>query len=305
MIWNIKQNQSEANMEVHQYYMDIINCMPNIVYWVDADCVLQGCNLNFVKLLGLTRAGDFIGTPYDQMIKHLSWEKTRIESFKLDDMAVLFSGDPEYNVDELPVYSKEGGVIHYQTSRIPLFDADKKVIGLVVILNDMTSQKEMETLLNHTHPTGRAGALNYSGKTVRVLLVEDNIIAQHVQQALLMTLNCDVDIAGSGDAASMLFEPGKYALVFMDIGLQDTSGYIVSKTLREMEKNTRYHVPIIALTAYQADVIKDDCNDYFMDGVITKPLTSEQALQILKRHVYHEEIEERRPKEQNSMDLAV
>ena len=77
----------------------------------------------------------------------------------------------------------------------------------------------------------------------------------------------------------------------MDIGLQDTSGYVVSKKLREMEKNTEYHVPIIALTSYQADVVKYDCNDYFMDGVITKPLSNKQAEQIIKRYVYHENIE--------------
>ena len=149
----------------------------------------------------------------------------------------------------------------------------------------------MRRCLNHTHLTHQTHGIKYKGKSIRVLLVEDNIIAQHVQQSLLMSLNCDVDIAGSGDAACMLFEPGKYGIVFMDIGLQDTSGYIVSKTFREMEKNTRYHVPIIALTVYQAEVVKDDCSDYFMDGVITKPLTSEKALQIIKQHVYQEEFE--------------
>ena len=291
MFLNSKQNDLKRDMDVHEYYMDIINCMPHIVYWVDANCTLMGCNLNFVKLLGLEQLNDFIGTPHDQMMKQLSWPAERIELFRQDDMAVLFSGLPEYDVEELPVYKKEGRVIYYKSSRIPLFDVNKKVTGLVVILNDITAQKEMEKVLNLTHPIHRVTGIKHTNKPVRVLLVEDNIIAQHVQQTLLMTLNCEVDIAGSGDAASMLFEPGKYGLVFMDIGLQDTSGYIVSKTFREMEKNTRYHVPIIALTAYQADVIKADCNDYFMDGVITKPLTSEQALQIINRYVYHQEMD--------------
>ena len=121
-------------------------------------------------------------------------------------------------------------------------------------------------------------------------MVEDNLVAQKVEQALLTALNCQVDIAESGEQAIKLFSPGKYDLVFMDIGLQDTSGYIVAKKFRELEEETRYHVPIIALTSYQADVVKDDCIDYSMDGVITKPLTSDQAMKIIGHYVYQENI---------------
>jgi CheY-like chemotaxis protein len=291
MVWNIKQNELEGGMEVHQYYMDIINCMPNIVYWIDTDCFLKGCNLNFFRLLGLQQHTNFAGTPYDHMSRQLPWGAERIESLKLSDMAVLFSGIPEHDVEESPVYNSEGKATYYYATRVPLFDMDKNTTGLVVILSDVTAQKKLEKTVGYVPATSAHTVHPHPDKPVRVLLVEDNIVAQHIQQALFVSLNCDVDIAGSGDAADMLFEPGKYDIVFMDIGLQDTSGYIVSKTFREMEKNTRYHVPIIALTSYQADVVKDDCNDYFMEGVMTKPLTREQALKIIKQHVYHEVVE--------------
>jgi hypothetical protein len=49
-------------------------------------------------------------------------------------------------------------------------------------------------------------------------------------------------------------------------------------------------VPIIALTGYEADVVKYDCEQYFMEGAITKPLTSEQAEQIIKHYVYHMDV---------------
>ena len=291
MVKNIEQNGFKNSINIHQYYMDIINCMPNVVYWINQEGLFSGCNLNFFKLLEMTPQNEFIGTPYDLMAKQTSWTAGQIESVKRNDRAVLISGIPEYNTNEFSLTNKAGEALYYLVTRVPLYDADKTVTGLVVILNDITAQKNMEKLLNHTHLTHQTHGIKYKGKSIRVLLVEDNIIAQHVQQSLLMSLNCDVDIAGSGDAACMLFEPGKYGIVFMDIGLQDTSGYIVSKTFREMEKNTRYHVPIIALTVYQAEVVKDDCSDYFMDGVITKPLTSEKALQIIKQHVYQEEFE--------------
>ena len=283
--------QKQGNLDIHQYYMDILNCMPNIVYWVDLDCKFQGCNLNFVKLLGLKRIKDFSGTPYETMEKWLPWTKARIESLKLNDMSVLFSGTPEYDIEEAPVFNTEGAPIYYQVTRVPLLDTDQQVIGLVVVLVDITAQKAMQTLLNHAEPvTEFAMTTERLDTPLRVLIVEDNLTAQNVEKALLVALNCIVDVAESGDAAATLFAPGRYSLVFMDISLGDTSGYMVSKTLRKMEENTDHHVPIIALTSHQADVVKYDCHDYDMEGVLTKPLTHEQALQIIKHYVYHEKV---------------
>lgn len=124
----------------------------------------------------------------------------------------------------------------------------------------------------------------------KVLMIEDNAIAQKAVQALLMQLDCQVDVADSGEKAVSLFKPGKYDLIFMDIGLEDGSGYVVSKKLRQIEDGSGFRVPIIALTGYEADVVKMDCNDYFMEGAITKPLTSEQARQIIEHYIYHMDI---------------
>ena len=272
---------------IHQYYMDIIYYMPNIVYWVDIDCNLKGCNNNFVQLLGLKSISDFIGTPYAQMAKFTAWSSERIELFKLDDMAVIFSGEPTFDVEETPVYGKDDEVTYYVATRVPLFDKDKKAIGLVVILSDVSSQKkEMQPIA----PMDGKKVNRDPNYIPRVLMVEDNFIAQKVEGALLKSLNCQVDIAESGDMALKLFASGKYDIVFMDIGLQDTSGYMVAKKFRQMEKNTEHHVPIIALTSYQADVVKNDVNDYFMEGVVTKPLTIEQARQIIQHYVFYENI---------------
>ncbi len=126
--------------------------------------------------------------------------------------------------------------------------------------------------------------------TPKVLLVEDNLIAQKVAKNLLETLGCDVDVAENGDGSLALFWPGKYDVVFMDIGLQDTSGYIVAQKIREQENDTEYHVPIIALTSYQAEVIKNDCREYFMAGAITKPLRMDQAEQIIQHYIYDKNV---------------
>lgn len=295
MAEKMEKGLSEPSVAIHQYYMDILNCMPNVVYWVDLDCNLKGANSQFVELLGLHDLQDLKGTPYFLLEKYAYWSSSRVESFKLDDMAAIFSGKARYKVSESPVpIIKNGEVVrteYYVSTRAPLFDKKREVIGLVVVLEEvdairLTSQ-DTDVLSAHVSQHKRDDIV----RSPRILMVEDNEIAQKVEQALLMSLNCVVDIVSSGELAEKAFEPGKYDVIFMDIGLQDTSGYIVAKKLREKEKDSAYHVPIIALTSYDASVVQYDCRDYFMDGVISKPLSKEQAEQIIQRYFYQQNVE--------------
>lgn len=291
MSWNRKKGNPDDSHMIHQFYMDIINCIPDIVYWVDTDCNLLGCNNHFVRLLGLQEIRDFNGTPYQQMKKFAHWPDKRIEALKLDDMNVIFSGEARYNVEEKPIITEKKKNIYFKSTRVPMLDENKNVVGLVVVLTDTsTSRKSQEKSKSLPEKTVKVEHLKLEEHLPTILMIEDNLVAQNVEKALLTALNCNVDIAESGDKALKLFDPGKYDLVLMDIGLEDTSGYVVAKQLRHMEKDTKFHVPIIALTGYQAEIVKDDCEQYFMEGAITKPLTSEQAEQIIKHFVYHMDV---------------
>lgn len=222
---------------IHEYYMEIINSMPNIVYWVDTECNLKGCNNNFVKLLGLNTIKDFKGTPYQKMEEFAHWDKERIEELKLEDMKVIFSGVPQHNVEEKAIEDNSGKTYYFLSSRILMHNRNKKVIGLIVILNDITLTKELEKHANVLQEDNqKIKPLLKEGYLPTVLMVEDNIIAQNVEKALLTALHCQVDIADSANSAIELFQPGKYDLVLMDIGLEDSSGYVVAKQLRQKEK---------------------------------------------------------------------
>jgi len=289
MVRKAKDSNSKEILAIHQQYIEILNCVPDILYWVDINCALKGCNNAFVLWLGLKRMEDFAGTPYEQMKKFEKCDEARIETFKLDDMAVLFSGEPKYNVEETPLFNKENEPSYFLATRVPLLDKEKHVYGLVVVLKDITAQKKAEESAKAASP--EEGTVGPGPKdSPRILMVEDNIIAQKVEEDLLKALNCQIDIADTGEKAVSLFNPGKYDIIFIDMGLQDTSGFMVAKQIRQKEENTEYHVPIIALTAHQPDVMLYDTEEYCMDGVLTKPLTSEQAKQVIQHYFFHEDI---------------
>lgn len=116
----------------------------------------------------------------------------------------------------------------------------------------------------------------------RILLVEDNSLIQHVTQALLHDSGFLVDIASTGAEALKHFAINKYDLIYMDIGLPDQDGYSVTQAMRAREKalGVVLPVPVIALTAHGALDVEAFCMRSGMQGVLSKPLSREQASAI-------------------------
>ncbi|MCW5588082.1 MAG: response regulator [Legionellales bacterium] len=127
---------------------------------------------------------------------------------------------------------------------------------------------------------------NTSEKAAKVLLVEDNKMAQFAAKNQLEEFGCDIDVADTGEEALTLLKKNQYDLVFMDIGLPDKSGCDVTAEIREWEKQHQRHTPIVALTAHIDESNKQQCLNVGMEKVLTKPLTDENAQTILKTFVY-------------------
>lgn len=121
--------------------------------------------------------------------------------------------------------------------------------------------------------------------TSKILVVEDNRLAQAVAKTILALLFCDVDLASDGKEAIELFKQEKYDLIFMDIGLgEGLDGYEVTHHIRNNE-DPYSHIPIIGLTAHAGDENKQRCIEAGMDAVLAKPLTQVQATDIITRFI--------------------
>ncbi|HEY2566947.1 MAG TPA: response regulator [Candidatus Aquirickettsiella sp.] len=122
--------------------------MPNNVYWLDRNCITQGCNNNILKLLNLKKLEDFVGINYSQMAELAGWSEGQAQSFENDDREVMETGIGKFNVEEPPLYNKDGEPVYYVSSRVPIFDdKGKEVIGVVGISVDITERKKNEQKL--------------------------------------------------------------------------------------------------------------------------------------------------------------
>lgn len=110
----------------------------------------------------------------------------------------------------------------------------------------------------------------------KILLVEDVKITQKLNKILLQKMGCLVDIAQCGREAIDMAK-NTYDLILLDIGLPDIDGFEVCKTVR----STGTKIPIVALTAFSSERIKDEGFEVGLDYIITKPIGFQEMKKIL------------------------
>jgi CheY-like chemotaxis protein len=83
----------------------------------------------------------------------------------------------------------------------------------------------------------------------RVLVVEDDHILQKVAAMNLQGFDVHVETAPHGKKALEKMQKLGFALVLMDIHMPEMNGIEATKQIRESEKGTGRHVPIVGVSA--------------------------------------------------------
>ena len=120
---------------------------------------------------------------------------------------------------------------------------------------------------------------------LRVLLVEDNLVNQRLATRLLEKRGHQVAIAGNGQEALLTLEREKFDLIFMDLQMPEMDGFEATAAIREREKVTGSHQPIIALTAHAMSGDRERCLAAGMDGYLSKPIRPQELDNLLQKYL--------------------
>jgi signal transduction histidine kinase/ligand-binding sensor domain-containing protein/ActR/RegA family two-component response regulator len=116
---------------------------------------------------------------------------------------------------------------------------------------------------------------------IRVLLAEDNLINQKLTRRLLEGSGCQVTCAMDGMQAVQAFEAQPFDVVLMDVQMPVMDGFEAAAALRELQKSSGNHIPIIALTANAMKGDRERCLAAGMDGYVTKPIKRSELLRAI------------------------
>ena len=122
-------------------------------------------------------------------------------------------------------------------------------------------------------------------KDANILLVEDNFSNQQIIILYLKNEIKKIDIAFNGKEALDKFGKAKYDLILMDVQMPIMDGFKATRKIRDIEKSTSTHTPIIAVTANAFPEDKEKCFASGMDDYISKPFQPEDLIRKMKKHL--------------------
>jgi two-component system, sensor histidine kinase and response regulator len=127
--------------------------------------------------------------------------------------------------------------------------------------------------------------MKHEGKSLKILLAEDNLVNQKLASRLLEKRNHIVTIVRNGKEALDALEKDRFDLVLMDMQMPEMDGFEATRILRQREKTNGNHQSVVAMTALAMNGDKERCMKAGIDGYLAKPIHPQELDEVLDRHI--------------------
>lgn len=171
-------------------------------------------------------------------------------------------------------------------------DADRcEALGISAYLKKPIKQSELFDAIQAAmgEPVGGRDAcelLKRAGDEIptglKVLLVEDNLVNQTLAQRLLAKRGHSVVIANNGKEGVEKLERETFDVVLMDVQMPEMDGFEATRIVREKERISGSHMPIIAMTAHAMIGDREKCLAAGMDGYVSKPVSGDELFRVIE-----------------------
>ena len=136
-----RKRAEQELFESRQMLRTVLDTIPQRVFWKDRNSVFLGCNKSLAADSGFDNPSQVVGkTDFDTPSAAMA------EAYRSDDGQVMDSGVPRYNYEE-PMIKPDGSQAWLKTSKVPLYDAQGQIIGLLGTYEDITERKAAEEAL--------------------------------------------------------------------------------------------------------------------------------------------------------------
>lgn len=133
-------------------------------------------------------------------------------------------------------------------------------------------------------PVGIYSSLK-SDRQLHILLAEDNAVNRQLAVRMLQKFGHTVMVAINGKEAIDILENGSFDLILMDVQMPEMDGFEATAVVREREKITGTHIPIIAMTAHAMKGDREQCLESGMDEYVSKPVQAKTLFEVIEKTV--------------------
>ena len=116
----------------------------------------------------------------------------------------------------------------------------------------------------------------------RVFVIEDDNVYRELLVFALSSQGYSVFVADNGARAVQLIENADPHIILLDMLMPVMDGLEATRHIREQEKETGLHLPIIALTAHAMPDDREKCLRAGMDDYVSKPVRRQELYAALE-----------------------
>ncbi len=269
-LWEGVQEDAPYELVILDYHM------PQMDGAMVAQCIRNDVRLKGTKIIMLSSADGSVSNPE---ISRLQLEGHLVKPVR---SAVLFDA--------------VSNVLAGERARAPLHDPNPDGLPALLTLADLVADAESaepqtalpepqepqepqephEEIVHEDAPAPvqqEEPARAETADPIDILVAEDNDINQIVFTQILQEMSHTFKIVGDGKEAVEAFEAHRPRLILMDVSMPHMNGMDATQAIRELERDTGGHVPIVGVTANALRGDREKCLEGGMDDYLSKPVS--------------------------------
>ena len=130
-------------------------------------------------------------------------------------------------------------------------------------------------------PTLKPPKSGVSDQPLKILVAEDTPFNQTFIMRLLEKHGYHAALVETGRQVLEALSRHAFDLILMDVQMPEMDGFEATQQIRELEKQSGDHMPIIAMTAYAVKGDRERCLAAGMDEYVSKPIASQKLFEAI------------------------
>jgi CheY-like chemotaxis protein len=144
------------------------------------------------------------------------------------------------------------------------------------------SEAENTDLEDEARDLAERVALDKQSRGFHILVAEDNPINQKLAVRLLEKKGYRATVAENGLVALACLEKQRFDMILMDVQMPEMGGLEATRSIRERERRSGGHIPIVAMTANAMKGDRERCLESGMDDYVSKPVLPEEMFRVME-----------------------
>ena len=154
---------------------------------------------------------------------------------------------------------------------------------LEAIMASLSGQHSKQYAADKTIADGGPIMSDDPARKLKILVVDDHEPNRKLAMRILQRRGHDCDSANDGDEAVAAVSQKSYDVVLMDVQMPGSDGFVATKQIRQNEKTSGSHLPIVALTAHALTGDREKCLAAGMDSYLAKPIHAKELIAMVER----------------------